>query len=236
LPSADKTTAGGEKHPLTVFPFFADLLFMKTILLALLLALPAQADWTNIKSSDFAIPPPPAEGSAAGEKDFEQLRAYQNQNRKTDCEISNRQFEPDFESLFGPDLTLLTAQEKAAAAEVAEKMMKLSERVAGYHKDKFKRPRPYDVDPMLKPCVRKPGGSKAYPSSHAANAAAGACVLALYYPQKARALIAYGDQLGEIRAIVGVHHPSDVVAGRNLGKEICRRAQSHPDFKQEIRR
>ena len=210
---------------------------MKTLFLTLFfLSLPAQADWTNIKSSDYPIPPPPVEGSAAWEKDFEKLRTYQSRDRKSDCEISNRQFEPNFESLFGRDLTILTAQEKAAAAEVAEKMMKLSERVAGYHKDKFKRPRPYDVDTTLKPCVRKPGGAKAYPSSHAANAAAGACVLALFYPQKARALIAYGDQLGDIRAIVGVHHPSDVVAGRNLGKEVCRRAQSHPDFKQEIRR
>lgn len=209
---------------------------MKTLIFALLFTLPAQADWTKIKSTDYPIAPPPSEGSSQYKRDFEDLHRYQDRRKKSDCEMSKRQMHPTFKELFGEDLTILTDAEKAQAEPVVEKIMKLSEQVAEYHKGKFKRPRPYDTDPSLEPCVKKPGGEKSYPSSHAANSSAGACVLALMYPQKSRQLIQYGDQLGELRVIVGVHHPSDVVAGRLIGKEVCRRAQLEPDFKAELRR
>jgi hypothetical protein len=34
-------------------------------------------------------------------------------------------------------------------------------------------------------------------------------------------LLEYGEYLGELRIISGVHHPSDVNAGRSLGRAIC---------------
>ena len=44
----------------------------------------------------------------------------------------------------------------------------------------------------------------------------------------------YGKYLGDIRFIVGVHHPSDVAAGQKLGQDICKRLLRNADFKEEI--
>ncbi len=116
-----------------------------------------------------------------------------------------------------------------------EKGTAFTERVSGYHKDKFARPRPYDTDRRVRPCVEKPRGSKSYPSSHAAVAKAVSCLLAQVFPEKSTDLDTYGEFLGELRVIIGVHHPSDVKAGQMLGSEICARLQSEPDFAEELK-
>lgn len=203
---------------------------MKSSLLLLLFPLLAHSAWDKIDPKDYPLAPPPAAGSAAYKKDFEILHDYQKGRSKEECALSVRQRFPNFDVLFGNDWDVLTKEEKARARPVALAMMRMAEKVSLHHKDAYGRPRPYVTDPTLEPCAIRPGGSKAYPSSHAADGAAAACVLALYYPDKAKEILAYGDYIGELRVIAGVHHPSDVKAGQDLGKEVCRRAQEEPDF------
>ena len=64
----------------------------------------------------------------------------------------------------------------------------------------------------------------------------GACVLAEIFPAKASEIISYGNYLGELRVIVGVHHPSDVRAGQSLAQRICDKLLSLTDFQNELER
>lgn len=203
------------------------------ILVFFLLALQSYADWTNIPSSEFTLMPPPEKGSDAYKQDFLQLKKYQESRSEQDCKLASQQEHPTFSTFFG-QTDLLSEQEKKASKDLITKVMKLTERVAGYHKDKFRRPRPYDVDPSIEPCAKKPGGAKSYPSAHAALAAASACVMSDIFEEKNVDITEWGDYLGELRVIAGVHHPSDVVAGRSLGRSICNYLEDLPDFQKEM--
>lgn len=183
----------------------------------------ARGDFTQIPSSDFSLPNPPQAGSAAYRRDFELLHQWQKSRDPKVCALGQSQTSPTVEAFFGPTAGILTTDEYDRAEASLEKIFKFADRVAGYFKTKYHRTRPYDVDSSLTPCVTKPGGQKSYPSSHATLAAVGACALAKLYPAKAKKLADYGAYLGWLRAMVGVHHPSDVAAGQSLAKQICDR-------------
>jgi len=202
------------------------------LILSLLLPALASADWADIEVTEFPLSPPPKAGSVADQKDYKKLHEYQETRTQEQCDLGNSQGIPSFEVFFGSGWDGLTEKEIAASEEKIVAAMKYTEKVSGFWKAKYKRPRPYNVDEDLVPCVdNPPKGAKAYPSSHAAMAAIGACLLAEKFPDKAKEIKTRGKLLGELRVIVGVHHPSDVAKGRELGEKICERLLTEPDFK-----
>lgn len=204
------------------------------IFAGLLLASPALGDWRKLPSKDFPLAPPPAAGSAESEEDYRALEAAEKSRSEADCKLAAKQAEPAFPLFFYDEASPLPTADAKRLEPIVSPVMKLAERIANFHKGKFRRPRPYDVRPSLHPCVDKPGGAKAYPSSHAAAASAAACVLAAAYPEKSAALRAYGARLGELRVIVGVHHPSDVAAGAALGEAVCQQLLKDEGFLAEL--
>jgi len=191
--------------------------------------------WQDISANEFEIDDPPKDQSSAFKKDFEILFAEQDARSEADCELANLQTDPTFEAFFNPKAKKLTTREYERVAEFMERVTKYSEKVANHFKEKFERKRPYDEDRNLKPCAAKPEGSRSYPSSHAAAAITDACILAEIFPDKAEELTKYGKHLGDLRYIVGVHHPSDVAAGQKLGHDICKRLLSDPSFLREMK-
>lgn len=80
----------------------------------------------------------------------------------------------------------------------------------------FERVRPCHVLSdvhLLVPC----GSGFSFPSSHAVNNAAGAVVLAFFYRKWTWAFATFAGLVGFSRVYVGVHYPSDVLAGFLLG-------------------
>ena len=210
---------------------------MKTLILifTVVLSFNALAEWTKIPSKEFPLPPPPQEGSEEYERDFRILLEEQKGRSEEQCALAGKQKWPGY-SVFFKNTEILTQEEFERAEELGKKVLKFSERVSVYNKKIYNRERPYNVDQSIKPCIDKPEGSKSYPSTHATEAATGACMLAEIYPDRAGALIEYGKDLGMLRVIAGVHHPSDVEAGWDLAKSICDRLMQESDFKKEIKR
>ncbi|MGZ3695508.1 MAG: phosphatase PAP2 family protein [Bdellovibrionota bacterium] len=190
-------------------------------LLILLLPFSASADWSKVAAKDFEMEDYPADGSAEYKADFSELLRLQKNRSEKDCALALKQKIPDFKAFYGESAGLFSGDEFETVQPLLTKVTKLGDRISDYFKHKFTRPRPYDEDKRIQPCADKPGGALAYPSSHTAIAGLDACILAELFPKRAKDILAYGEYLGDLRAIAGVHHPSDVAAGKALAKDLC---------------
>ena len=82
--------------------------------------------------------------------------------------------------------------------------------------ERFARPRPFIANPQVKPAVEADEGFS-FPSGHATRGVLFAEILSLLAPERRSALFACGLRIGYGRVLVGMHYPSDVLAGQRLG-------------------
>ncbi|RME15703.1 MAG: phosphatase PAP2 family protein, partial [Bdellovibrio sp.] len=85
----------------------------------------------------------------------------------------------------------------------------------------FYRPRPYLTQPQTVVRVPYAPKSSSFPSNHAANTAALATILSWAFPQGRVFFWMIAFLMGYSRIYVGVHYPSDVLAGWFLGAFIA---------------
>jgi len=83
----------------------------------------------------------------------------------------------------------------------------------------YNRPRPSAFDPSLKAALPNPQ-SPSYPSEHAVIAGAASTVLAYLFPDKADDFRARADEAAQVWVQAGLHYPSDVKAGLELGRAL----------------
>ena len=94
----------------------------------------------------------------------------------------------------------------------------------GYVPDRRRRQdalRPHAAGARSKTGWSRAGGketSAAYPSGHATHGMVYAMILAEIAPEQRPALLQRGREIGWNRVIAGVHYPSDIAAGRVLGR------------------
>ena len=83
-------------------------------------------------------------------------------------------------------------------------------------KGKALRPRPYQVlqDVLL---TGKPLDYFSFPSGHTLHAAAFTCMILAYYPFLAALVIPFSLMVAISRVVLGLHYPSDVLAGAAIG-------------------
>lgn len=81
------------------------------------------------------------------------------------------------------------------------------------------RVRPTLTDPALSALVAVPGDAS-FPSGHATSAFAVAGVVALLHPSLRALVLSLASMIAVSRVYLGVHYPSDVVAGAGLGLAI----------------
>lgn len=162
----------------------------------------------------------PALGSVDGQQDLEILLEYQRTRTKEQCEYAASQDSVSIKSLFVDNDGPISEREAK----------KLRFRMARWYveaginiwkaKRLWKRPRPYDSHPELKPCIPRES-SYAYPSGHTTLGRVLARVLSEIYPERAALIMKRGNEISKNRIIGGVHYPSDVAAGKILGDEIA---------------
>ena len=104
----------------------------------------------------------------------------------------------------------------------------------GAAKEYFQRKRPYWEDSRIQPLGPREEDF-AYPSGHASRGILFAMILAQLEPRLADKLAERGREIGWDRVIGGVHHPSDIVAGRVLGLAVARALLRNPGFKADLK-
>ena len=105
--------------------------------------------------------------------------------------------------------------------------------VVGPLKQHFARPRPYETLPKLKPALPHEA-SFSYPSGHSSWGMSQAELLAALEPGRREAILDRGRQIGYDRALGGVHYPSDVEAGQQVGAAVARAWLADPGHRQRV--
>ncbi|MGE5525822.1 MAG: phosphatase PAP2 family protein [Rhodospirillaceae bacterium] len=82
------------------------------------------------------------------------------------------------------------------------------------------RPRPYEVHPDIV-VFAEPLDRFSFPSGHTLHAVAFSCVALAYYPALAPLLLPFTLLVALSRPILGLHYPSDVLAGAAIGALIA---------------
>jgi len=173
-------------------------------------------------ASALEIGPPPAKGSAIYLQDYKILHQLQDSRTEEQCKAADLQSRPTTTNLFGPETGVLTATELQSVIAECDQLMNKIIKICAPFKAQYLRIRPYDVDHTIHPCVKIPGGNHSYPSTHAAMGILLSKYLAKKFPAKRDLIMQQGLQIGMNRVLGGVHHPSDVAAGRAIGRQAAK--------------
>ncbi|MBC7387513.1 MAG: phosphatase PAP2 family protein [Cryobacterium sp.] len=172
------------------------------------------------------IGPPPEAGSEVDRDDLKTLLEVQSRRTAAQCEAARLQEMPSLDGFFNrsmvglkglPDFSKLEPATARALQDFFSHAQHDVIFMGMLSKRSFERKRPYERDAAIKPCVKRETSSS-FPSAHAGYAAAGALILGELFPQNAVALASAAQQVGLNRVLGGVHHPSDVEAGKRVGR------------------
>ena len=156
---------------------------------------------------------PPARASAEERRELDQLLEMQRLRTHAQVESARADRRKDVERFYlalgidaqhPPDLPHLQAFTDAAEADIGPYVRAV--------KEKYRRLRPYEVEPRLEPCIGDVQGDLSYPSGHATYGFVMAYLLADLVPERRAALEARGAEYARQRMLCGVHFPSDIDA------------------------
>jgi acid phosphatase (class A) len=174
-----------------------------------------------LAGSSNVVGPYPAIGSVEEKADIDQLLYYQKIRTPEQCAAAEAEANhSSLETFFGGKYGLLTAAEMK---KVNKKLKWLTVKTGAkilYYKTKYARIRPYITHPEVKPCI-EPEKSKSYPSGHTTLSRVYARILSVIYPERSALFMKRADEVALNRIIGGVHHPSDIAAGKRLGDAIA---------------
>jgi acid phosphatase (class A) len=206
---------------------------------------PSEIDYAKILPAIAPLTP----DQAKSEKDFELSAVIERQKEASPADVKRAQDEantPDhepapyaFSDLIGPwfkpdnaDINLVVALFKNICDD-AQGVIKPA-------KKHWNRTRPFRQDPAdVKMQAANPGEipaptSASYPSGHGTDGILFALVLSDLAPQLQDKLIARGIQYGDDRVILGAHFPSDIEAGRTLGRAIYAVLKDKPAYQHDL--
>jgi acid phosphatase (class A) len=207
-------------------------------LLALLLSLvaPLAAAYLGGDAPDpvLLLPPPPTPGTDEARDDLDQTARVFAQ--RTPQQVARAQsqrdptvycFAPVLGAFFEPGRLPKTNALFARITDEAETAISTA-------KQHWHRPRPYVVDPARFPDLVMRERSASFPSGHSTRGTLYSIILAELFPAQREALLETGRAIGWARVQIGVHHPSDVYAGRFLGRTLALALLRNPEFQKDL--
>lgn len=181
--------------------------------------------WVLASGSELRPPPPPDQ--AATNAELDQLRALAGQRDAAREQIafwdagapSYRWVNIALDQLARKPMTNPRMMRLLALMNVAIADALVAAWDAKYA---YNRPRPSEVDTSFVPMLANPV-SPSYPSEHAVAAGAASTILASLYPDDAQSFVDQANAAAQSRLIAGLHFPSDVQAGLDLGRTVADR-------------
>ena len=176
----------------------------------------------------------PQPGSAESFLDYGELLYWQETRTEKQCEEANSEAHVGLDAFFGPKHGILSKSQVEAFSYVFELIRTDADYFIQGYKAEFPRPRPYSYIKALKPCVQTEA-SLAFPSGHATLSRLVALVFSDAFPAKAAALKSRADQIGTHRVLSGMHHRSDIEAGKKLAERLHAHFRKSIEFQKIIR-
>jgi acid phosphatase (class A) len=178
------------------------------------------------------IPPPPADDSAQTRAELDEMLRIQEQRTPQAAERARQDGEVSvfrFVEVLG-NADRLTAQSLPVTNAFFRKITDDEALVIGPVKDAFARPRPFRLDPRLKPVLALTS-SAAYPSGHSLWSFTVGLVLADMVPEKRAAIMERVREYAHNRVVAGMHFPSDVESGALCGAAFAAMLFASPQFR-----
>jgi len=184
-------------------------------------ALADQEAYLSPSSVDLVriLAPPPTPDSAAGKADLKAV--LDAQENRTPAEVASAQADAEvsvfrFADVIGAGFN---AANLPITAKFFDRVRAAESPLVKAAKLFFNRPRPFLVDPAIKPIIKQPPDAS-YPSGHSTFAYTVAIILANMLPEKAAAIFDRAGIYAHNRVVASVHYPADVEAGRIAGSVI----------------
>jgi acid phosphatase (class A) len=179
------------------------------------------------------LPGPPSATSQEARDELELMLLIQEKRTKQDvdrCQSEVKLKVDAFQDVMGPWLTEKNVPRLAKLFAALETDSKLFSDAV---KAKYRRPRPEHEDPRIHVPIQDET-TFAYPSGHATRGMLYALILAELAPGHRQALLDRGREIGWDRVVAGLHHPSDIMAGRVLGQALAQSLLADPKFNPEL--
>lgn len=224
------------------------LLFIPLLLLGLSAALPATTSaaapaevpsypaYLAPDAIDYraAIPPMPAADSFASAVDDEIAAALARARTPEQVALAKHYETLNAFLLLQPVLgEWATAENLPVTAKFMEQVRRAGRPAIEGAKSLWNRRRPYERLPGIEPAVGRPHNTS-YPSGHSADSAIYVAVLTVLFPEHAAEWELQAARVRWSRLAAGVHYPSDVVAGLQLGRIIAREMLKSPQLQHDL--
>lgn len=179
------------------------------------------------------IPDFPKKGSAAQSIDEFALRKIQKSRTAKECERAHSEVIITLQSYFGKPYGFLDEKQTEILTPLFDQVRSDAGFYIGQIKRNYNRLRPYEYMKDLTPCVPLEK-SFSYPSGHSTLATLYALVLTDIFPEKADQFKERADVIAQDRVLAGVHHPSDITAGRKFGQILHKEMTQSSRYKSDI--
>jgi acid phosphatase (class A) len=216
LPETIPVARAEETFPLGVFDVPTDKIYY---------VLPTQVDLSQ-------VPPAPAAGSAVDKEDLAAVLRWQAVRTDAQCAAANAQADATYDEFFG-EVSPFGNPAPKEVENIFQKVRTDAGSIVYLQKEQYKRPRPFLRDPAITPCLARESGYS-YPSGHSTTARVFGLMLSDLVPANAAKFMSYADQGALNRVIGGVHHPSDVEAGKTLGDAIYKALKQNRTFNTDM--
>jgi acid phosphatase (class A) len=179
------------------------------------------------------IPPPPAHASSEDQADLKEILDLQNSRTPKDCVRAATEVHVNLGSFYGKPYGPLTQDQVKKWDPLFKKAQYDTDYLIQEVKVHYARPRPYASDPKINPCIKRET-TGAYPSGHAAIARVLERLLEIVDPAQKTEIDAREKQIAHDRVMGGVHHPTDIRAGGELGDHIFDLLMKNPKFAEQL--